>query len=1642
MKRLLSTLVAALLTAAAASAQTATLTSSAGTYGAAQGQLTLTATINFPANANTIASVAVTNGGSGYTSAPTVTFDSFEIGSGASATATVSGGVVTAVTVTNGGSGYIENPTVIFSGPGTGATANAVAVLPTAIGFKVGLPAGWAFLSQNFTSGTPATQPAVGANVLEWSFSSFPAGKLQWTFVVRYPAGMTGDKVISVDSTQSIYKPGDVPLTVADLTITPAPTAPQFSTHPADASVTVGSNATFTAAASGYPAATYQWKLGTTNLTNGTNAAGTVISGATSATLTLTGVHKADAGSYTVVASNSAGSVTSNAATLTVASASQTITFGALPAKTFGDADFALSATASSGLNVTYTSSNPAVATVSGNSVHIVGAGTTTITAQQAGNADFAAATDVPQTLTVAKATATVSLASLSQVYTGSPRSVSATTTPAGLTVGVTYDGSATAPTAVGSYPVVATISDPNFTGTASGTLQITKADQTITFAALPSLAFGDAPFQLAATSSSGLPVTYTTSDASVIAVSGTTATVAGVGPVTITASQAGDANYNAATSVQRNTTVGNARQTITFAALPAKTFGDADFTLTATASSALTVTFTSSNPSVATVSGNSVHIVGAGTTTITASQAGSTNFSAAEDVQRTLTVGKATATVTLGGLSATYNGSPANATATTNPAGLTVNFTYNGSATAPTNAGTYAVVGTISDANYQGSATGSLVIAKAAQTITFGSLASKVVGDADFSISATSTSGEAVTFVSSTPAVATVTGTTVHIVGAGTATLTARQSGNANYNAATDVAQTLTVGKGTATVTLSVSSKPYTGSPLQPTATTTPAGLVVTYAFDGRSTPPVAVGSYPVTATVSDANYTGTASGTFTITKADQTIVFGGLDPVVLSSGTRTIVATASSGLPVSFASSDTAVATIDGSTATLVAVGNTTITASQAGNENYNAAATVARVLRVIDGIAPVFTQGPADVTVAPGATATFTVTAVGTPAPSYEWYTRTGPDAPWVLMLNPSKYEGTNTSTLKVLSVTADMSGHQFMCMIANVAEQNIPSNFATLTVAAAPVFTTEPADRAIDGPATVTFNAVATGAPEPTLKWQTRASAEGTWSDIVDGAPYAGATTGTLSVAATTALSGSQYRAIASNSVQAGVTSRIALLTVGEPVVAPQITTQPTDVSVLAGSSAVFTVVASGTGPLTYQWAKGTAAIAGATGASLTLDTVAEANSGEYSVVVTGAAGAATSRAAKLTVTPVTAGAPAVVQQPVSQTVARGKLVVFNCDIDDTPAPVPTAGTPRTLALTTTAYQWHFNGVPLVDGTFGTTVISGATTKTLSIDNPTDANAGVYTCTVTTSVGTVMSKPAMLAVQASAVNSGRLLNLSARGQVGTGGDVMIVGYVVSGNAPLPVLVRAAGPAIAKAPFNVPGTLSNPSIELHQVVDQVDSVIGTNTGWAGNGTIKTLADSLYAFDWGTEATPDSALLRNNAAGVYTAVISGAAGSTAPTGVALAEMYDASLNAAYDPATSPHLVNISVRGKVGTGANQLIVGFVVGGTTSTTVLIRAAGPAIAKAPFSVPGTLADPKIEIHQRVNDVDTILATNTGWGANAEIGRAAAKVYAFPWGDQATADSAILMTLPPGAYTAVVSGAAGGTGVSLVEVYEVP
>ncbi|CAN5729381.1 hypothetical protein BH11BAC4_BH11BAC4_13090 [soil metagenome] len=525
--------------------------------------------------------------------------------------------------------------------------------------------------------------------------------------------------------------------------VTPGGIAPVINSA-LTATATVGTPFSYTITAANNPTS---FSSSTTLPVNGLSLTGAVLSG-TPTTATAPGTQDIN-----IQATNPSGSDSKTLA-ITVNKGNQTIAgFATTDTKTFGIAPYNITGVTGggSGNTVTYVSDNPAVADVVGTLVTIYGAGTAHITASQAGNANWNAAANVIQTLTVG------------------------------------------------------------------------KASQAITFAALPNRNDVDANFQLTGSASSGLSLTYVSSNTAIVQivnaggtpdVNGDWVDIIGPGTATITASQVGNTNYFAASDVVQSQTIINTSllpQTITFGALSNKTYGDADFQLTATGGGSTSpVTYMSSDPSVATivgVNGDYVHIVGPGTTTITASQAGDVNYNPAVPVPQSFTVDKKTLTVSGATVDTkVYNGTTAANISSATLNGIVgvdvVNFaTTAGTFADPNVANGIAVTAALTlggaDAvKYLLTQPTGLAgnITKATQTINFTALINKSVGDANFNLTATATSSLPVSYTSSLPSVASVTGTLVHIVAVGSTTITASQAGNQNYFAAISVQQTQTV--------------------------------------------------------------------------------------------------------------------------------------------------------------------------------------------------------------------------------------------------------------------------------------------------------------------------------------------------------------------------------------------------------------------------------------------------------------------------------------------------------------------------------------------------------------------------------------------------------------------------------------------------------------------------------------------------------------------------------------------------------------------------------------------------------------------------------------------------------------------------------
>jgi mono/diheme cytochrome c family protein len=272
--------------------------------------------------------------------------------------------------------------------------------------------------------------------------------------------------------------------------------------------------------------------------------------------------------------------------------------------------------------------------------------------------------------------------------------------------------------------------------------------------------------------------------------------------------------------------------------------------------------------------------------------------------------------------------------------------------------------------------------------------------------------------------------------------------------------------------------------------------------------------------------------------------------------------------------------------------------------------------------------------------------------------------------------------------------------------------------------------------------------------------------------------------------------------------------------------------------------------------------------------------------------------------------------------------------------------------------------------------------------------------------------------------------RIVNLAARAQVSPSSGALIAGFVIAPGATKTVLLRGIGPGLAAAPFGVPGTLADPVLTVFGP-DSTTRVAASNDNWNAADGAAFAAAGAFSLPAGSR---DAALVAQLAPGAYTAQLADSGGGS---GIALVEIYDADDAGA---ATRSRLVNTAVRANVGTGANVLIPGLVVSAGAQKNVLIRAVGPGIAAAPFSVSGALAEPVVSLYLGTQ----VLASNTAWNSAANAGairEAARAVGAFPL-VEGSRDSAMLVTLPPGAFTIQVSGANNSTGVALVEVYEAP
>ncbi len=456
----------------------------------------------------------------------------------------------------------------------------------------------------------------------------------------------------------------------------------------------------------------------------------------------------------------------------------------------------------------------------------------------------------------------------------------------------------------------------------------------------------------------------------------------------------------------------------------------------------------------------------------------------------------------------------------------------------------------------------------------------------------------------------------------------------------------------------------------------------------------------------------------------------------------------------------------------------------------------------------------------------------------------------------------------------------------------------------------------------------------------------------------------------------------------------------------------IQSQPKAQYVNINRPASFTVSATATTAPTYQWRKNNVNIAGATNATLSFASAQNSDQGTFSVVVTSGTTSVTSTIALLQTFPETVVIPPILilTQPGEQSVTEGQSATFVVEVAGSVTPT---------------YQWQKERAD----------IPGATNSVYTIPSTQVSDSGSYRVVIKAGGETQNSIDVPLNVSSSTPpppppppqTAGRIINLSILSTINSAGDEFTMGYVVGGNGTSgakPLVIRAVGPTLATL-FGVGGTLDDPRFSLFASTTKT----GENNDWGGSAALADAMAAVGAFAYNSPSSKDAALTANITSRDNSVVISS---NNNGSGTVLAEIYDSTSRENF-PVTTPRLINVSVRKHLG---SFLTVGFVLGGSAPTKVLIRAVGPTLGG--FGVPGVVADPQLTLF---NAQSTSIGGNNDWGGTAELTAAMTAVGAFSLPADSK-DAAVVATLQPGNYTVQVSGVNNTTGVAIVEVYEVP
>ena len=1256
-----------------------------------------------------------------------------------------------------------------------------------------------------------------------------------------------------------------------------------------------------------------------------------------------------------------------------------------------------------------------------------------------------ASRTSSAASLTVAITPATVILGSLTATFDGNAHAATVTTSPLGLSTSVTYNSQGAAPTNAGTYAVIATITDPAYTGSATGNLVISPAPQTITFNSNSGFAPAvGVPFTANATASGGTTVQFAIATGGNATASGTnnaTITANSTTAFTVNASTAGDANNAASASpatlavtaiapvalsgsyTQSFDTLGTAMPAgwHVFSGATATSIGTdvsgvpTSLVLSATDWSSSTINYrnVASALNSGVNSGDSSGAQSAYTNRSLGARQGTASSSTVGDPGAAFGFNFATTNVNVTAVSFSAQIVSSNANATTwflqsangaTPTSWTTLATFNDPGTfgATTVSVSSSTIGTALN-----NRTNAWLRVVALSATTFGGTRDTFAID-NFSI----TVGPVVA-ISAQPAALTRTSGqsasfSVTAVGTGALTYQWRRNGVAisgNGSAATatlTLASVLAANAGSYDVVVTDSVGSITSSSVALTVnpiTTTLAFSNLTATYDGLPHPALATPA-PSGATVGPLTYTGVGA-TF-------------------------------------YAASTTAPTN----------PGTYLVTATVTDADHLGSASDILRIGGASGAVAPVVVAAPATQSVAAGDVVSFTVDATGSPAPTLQW------------RKDGVAISGATNSTYTILGATL-ADGGLYDVVVTNSGGSLI-SSAATLTVA--------------KKAQTITFDAPAGAfnAGTPVKLTATATSGLPVAFTIVSGAGSLVGSTLT-GFGATVVVRASQ----AGTATYAAADNIDRTLTFVAGGLAPFLFGTPTDQTVNLGATITFSASATGTPTPTWQWVKDGVAIDGATKSFLTLASVTLADAARYTVTATNSVGAV-SASARLNVR----AAPVFTASPSNQEVAAGTNVSLVAVVTGFPAP---------------ALQWRKNGV----------AIRGAVTDKLTLVNVSAGDSARYDVVATNALGAATSATATLTVivrDFSGAYFGKFagaagdfaLYMRANGTgvfigflPGSKTAIVATNVVVdlSGNFSLSVAATAASAAVggqlsgagSDSSFSPPiaaaaqsvtlrGTLNDTTGALTASVPELgvtlDGARAATTGAAAaqagyysgalvgsadgrgyvivgaDGQAFALAAASSSVDGATGTVGTNGRLTLTTANQSTIDLGFTNGALSGT-VKSAAGVTASLNGATDAlAGTERLANISARGGTAPGA-PLIAGFVVSGATPKQVLIRAAGPALAPAPFNVAGALDDPVLQLFRG----NTVIAQNDNWSAPASAGAAitaaAASVNAFAFRG-GSADAALLTTLTPGNYTVQISAgatSANSTGVVLAEIYEI-